>query len=144
MRNKIATLLLATTLALPLMAADLKDEFLAMEKSSWTAWGKHDVKAFGNLVTEDAVSVFSDGTSALGREKILADVGSHTCRLKSFNFSDASVRQPSEDTAILTYTAAQDLTCGEVRSPPKILVSTVYVRQDGKWRWLNYQETAIR
>jgi uncharacterized protein (TIGR02246 family) len=144
MKKPIVTLLLALAFVVPTMAADLKDDFLAMEKSSWTAWGNRDVKAFGDLMTEDAVSVFADGTAAKGREKILADVGSHTCKLKSFSFSDASLRQPSPDAAILTYTATQDVTCAEGKSPPKVLVTAMYVRQAGKWRWANYQETATK
>ena len=143
MKSITVMLLSALAFVSPAIAADLRDDLLAAEKTSWTAWGNRDVKAFGALVAEDAVSIFADGTAVRGREKILADVGSHTCKLKSFNFSDANLRQPSPDAAILTYTATQDVTCAEGKSPPRIFVTAMYARQGGKWRWVNYQETAI-
>jgi uncharacterized protein (TIGR02246 family) len=143
MKSSIATLLLILAVVSPSMAADLKDDLVAMEKSSWVAWGNRDAKAFGDLMTDDAVSVFVGGEVAKGREKILADLSSHTCTLKSFDFADTNLRQLSPDIAILTYTATQDVTCEGEKGPPKIFATSVYVRQGGKWRWTNYQETAL-
>jgi uncharacterized protein (TIGR02246 family) len=144
MKASMAALVLVLAVALPSMAADLKDELLAMEKASWQAWGDHDAKAFSATMTEDAVSIYAEGYAVIGRDKLSAAVGSSTCKLNSFDFSDTKLRQPSADTAILTYTAKQDLTCPEGRSPPKIFATTIYVRQGGKWRWVNYQETATK
>jgi len=90
------------------------------------------------------VSIYADGYAVSGREKQTAFVGSNTCKINSFDFSDANLRQPSKDFAILTYTATQDVTCPEGKSPPKIFVTAIYVRQGDSWRWVNYQETAIK
>ena len=144
MKSSIVTLLLALAVASPSIAADLKDDLLAMEKASWKAWGTHDAKAFGETLAEDSVSIYADGSVVVGREKHLAAVGSHTCKLNSFDLSDTNLRQPSPDFAILTYTAKQDVTCPEGKSPPKLFATAIYVRQGGKWHWLNYQETPIK
>jgi uncharacterized protein (TIGR02246 family) len=144
MKSSIVAILLAFAVVSPSMAADLKDELLAMEKTMWKAWGDHDAKAYSAIMTEDAVSIYADGYAVIGRDKLSAAVGSSTCKLNSFDFSNAKLRQPSADTAILTYTAKQDVTCPEGRSPPKIFATTIYVRQGGKWRWVNYQETALK
>ena len=143
MKSMIAVLW-ALAVVSPTMAADLKDELLAIEKAMWKAWGDHDAKAYSAIMTEDAVSIYADGYAVSGRDKLSAAVGSNTCKLNSFNFSDAKLRQPSADTAILTYTAKQDLTCPEGKMPPKLFATTIYVRQGGKWRWVNYQETAAK
>jgi uncharacterized protein (TIGR02246 family) len=142
--KSIVALLLALAVVSPSMAADLKDELLAMEKTSWKAWGDHDAKAFSALMTEDAVSISADGNVVIGRDKLSASVSSNTCKLNSFDFSDAKLRQPTADTAILTYTAKEDGSCPEGRLPPKLVATAIYVRQGGKWRWVNYQETPIK
>ena len=143
MKTMIA-ILLSLVVVSPAMAADLKDELLAMEKASWKAWGDRDAKAFSAMTAEDAMSIYVDGQAVSGRDKLSAAVGSNTCKLNSVDFSDTKLRQPSADTAILTYTAKEDVTCPEGKMPPKLLVTAIYVRQGGKWRWVNYQETAAK
>ena len=143
MKSSLVTLLLALAIVSPSMAAELKDELLAMEKSSWKAYGNRDVQTYSDSMTEDAIQVTAAGDVWTGREKIKAEVGSHTCTLKSFDLADANLRQPSQDTAILTYTATQDMTCEGQKSPTKVFATAIYVRQGGKWRWTNYQETAL-
>ena len=143
MKSSMATLLLMLAVVSPSMAAELKDDLVALEKSTWKAWGNRDAKAYGDLMTDDAVQVVAGGGVTTGREKIMADVGSHTCTLKSFDLADTNLRQLSPDIAILTYTLTQDVTCEGQKSPPKAFVTAIYVRQGGKWRWTSYQETAL-
>jgi hypothetical protein len=144
MKSSIVTLLLALALVQPAMASDLKDELVAMQKAEWTAWGNHNAKAFGESTSNDVVAIYADGTVVIGRDKLLASVGSNTCKLNSFDFSDVILRQPSPDTAILTYSAKQDGSCPEGKLEPKLFATAIYVRQGGKWRSLNYQETVIK
>jgi len=140
----MAALLLAVAVISPTLAADLKDELVAIEKSAWKAWFDHDAKTYADLMTIDAIQVGSTGNIMLGREKILAAQAKETCKLKSVDLADAKVRQPSTDVAILTYTATQDVTCEGEKPPPKVFSTSVYVRQEGKWRSNNYQETALK
>ncbi len=63
--------------------------------------------------------------------------------LSSFTFSDAKLRQPSPDVAILTYVAAQDTKCDGQALPPKVFATSIWVRQGGKWMSYSYQETPI-
>jgi len=142
MKTYMAGLLLVLAAASPSMAADLKGDLIAMEKSGWKAWYNHDAKAYSDLMTEDAVQAAA-GAVTTGREKILAVLGSDTCKLKSFEFADTNVRQPSPDIAIVTYTATQDVTCDGKKSPAKVFATAIYARNDGKWRWTNYQETVL-
>ena len=134
----MAALLLALAVVSPSMAADLKDDLVAIEKSAWKAWFDHDAK------TIDAIQVGSTGNIMIGREKILAALAKEPCKLKGIDFADAKVRQPSPDVAILTYTATQDVACEGEKPPPKVFSTSVYVRQEGKWRTSNYQETALK
>ena len=140
----MAALLLALAVISPTMAADLKDDLVAIEKSAWKAWFDHDAKTYADLMTIDAIQVGSTGNIMIGREKILAALAKEPCKLKGIDFADAKVRQPSPDVAILTYTATQDVACEGEKPPPKVFSTSVYVRQEGKWRSNNYQETALK
>lgn len=125
------------------MAADLKYELIAKEKTGWTAWASRDGEAAGALMTEDAVHVVAGASVEAGRDKIMASINSHNCKMKSFEFADVRVRQLSPDIAILTYTATQDATCEGQRLPKAVYSTVIYVQQAGEWRWTSYQETAL-
>lgn len=143
MKSSMATLLLMVAAVSPSVAADLKDDLVAMEKRAWTAWGSQDAQAFRDLMTEDAVQAVAGAGVSTGREKIMADVKSNTCQMKSFEFTDAKLRQLSPDIAILTYMATQDTTCEGQKLPAKVFATSIYLRQGGKWRSTSYQETPL-
>jgi uncharacterized protein (TIGR02246 family) len=141
MKSSIVALLLALAVVSPSIAADLKEEIVAVEKSSWKAYANHDVKAYGDTMTDDAVVVAASGEALMGKKEILADLSSANCNVKSFDLADTKLRQLSADVAILTYNLTQDVTC-EAKLPTKVFATAIYVRQGGKWRWASYQETA--
>ena len=143
MKAIMTAMLLAVAMISPSMAGDLKEELLAKEKSGWSAWAKRDTSAMKDTMTEDAVQIVAGAGVSKGRDKIIADVSSHNCQMKDFEFSDSSLRQLSPDVAILTYTATQDTTCDGQKLPAKVYATAVYVRQGGKWRVTNYQETPL-
>lgn len=79
-----------------------------MEKSTWTAWGKHDAKAYAEFMSEDAVVAVAADDVTRGREKIAANISGSTCELRSFDFHEPHLRQLGPDAAIVSYTATQD------------------------------------
>ncbi len=143
MKSSIFALVLALAVVSPSMAADPKEDIVAVEKSSWKAFAKHDAKAFGDTMTDDAVVVYLAGDVLTGKQEILADLSSNPCNVKDFDFADTRVRQLSPDIAILTFNVSQDITCKEKKSPAQTVVTSIYVRQGGKWRWTSYQETPV-
>jgi uncharacterized protein (TIGR02246 family) len=142
MKSPIVALLLALAVVSPSMAADLKEEIVAAEKEAWQAYADHDVKAYSEVWTEDAVEALADGSVLTGKQAILADLKSTNCKVKSFDIANTKVRQVSPDVAILTYSLTQDVTCGATKLAPKAIVSSLYVRRGGKWLGVHYQETA--
>jgi uncharacterized protein (TIGR02246 family) len=131
----------AVFVALPVLADDVKDELVAIEKSQWQAWEDRDGEAYRDVITDDAVLIFADGSITEGKEAIIADISGHECQSSSLNFADFNVRHLSTD--ILTYTLTQDVTCDGQKLPNRIYVESVYVRQGGKWRTASYQETPM-
>jgi len=144
MKTKSGLLLVsAVFVALPVLADDVKDELVAIEKSQWQACKDRDGEAYRDVVTDDAVFIIADGSITEGKEAIIADISGHECQSNSLNFADFKVRQLSPDTAILTYTVTQDVSCEGQRLPNRVYSESVYVRQGGKWRTASYQETPI-
>jgi uncharacterized protein (TIGR02246 family) len=143
MKNAAFVLLAALVATGTTMAGDLKDELTAKERQGWTAWSKHDGQAFKGLVTKDAVQAVAGGGVTSGRDKIIADVNANTCKVAGFDFSDVKVNHVSQDVALISYMATQDATCGGKKLPPKVYATSVYLRQDGKWKSVHYQETPI-
>lgn len=144
MKPSIVGLLLALAVVSPSMAADLKEEIVAVEKASWKAYQDHDGKAYGDTLTDDAVVVTAGGDVLTGRKAIVADASSNSCAVKSFDLADTKLRQLSPDSAIFTYHLTQDVTCEGKKLPTKVFATSIYVRQAGKWRWASYQETALK
>ena len=142
MRSPIVALLLACAVVSPSMASDLKQEIVAAEKRAWQAFADHDAKTYSEVWTADAVEALADGSVLTGKQAILADLKSTTCKVKSFDIANAKVRQVSPDVAILTYDLSQDVTCGTTKLAPKANASSLYVRRGGKWLGVHYQETA--
>ena len=141
MKSSMVALCLALAVVSPSWAADPKEDIVAVEKGSWKAWANHDAKAYADTITDDATLVTADGDVKTGKE-ILDSVTSHTCDVKGFDLADTKLRQLSPDTAILTYKLTQDITCEGQKAPTKVFATSIYVRQEGKWRSALYQETA--
>jgi len=144
MKQSTFTLLLVLASASPSLQADTKADILAVEKASWQAAAKHDVKAYTDTMTSDATAVFAAGDVLQGAKAITDDNTSHPCDFKSFDFADVRLRQLTTDSAVLSYKATQDVTCAGKKLAPRVFATSVYVREGGKWRSVSYQETAIK
>jgi uncharacterized protein (TIGR02246 family) len=143
MKTLCAIALLLVVVAVPVHAAGLQEDLLAREKMLWKAWGDKDSKPFRSAVTSDYVQVVAGVGMVAGRDAVAAQIEGHNCVLKSFDFKDAKLRQPSPDIAILTYVATQDCACGGQALPSKVFATSMYVKTDGKWSGYSYQETPI-
>jgi hypothetical protein len=120
----------------------LKETLVNLEKQSWEAWQKRDGKFFQEFLADDHVEVGFGGVS--NKKTIVAGVSSPVCVVKSYSVDRFELTVLSADTALLTYHAEQETTCGSVTVPSPVWVSSLYVKR-GK-RWLNafYQQTQTR
>jgi hypothetical protein len=121
----------------------LQADLLAREKALWTAWGNKDGGPTREQMVESYVQVVAGVGVAAGREAVAAEIEKHNCTMKSFDFTDAKLRRPAPDVAMITYTATQETTCGGKKLPAKLFVTSTWVRRDGKWMGFSYQETPI-
>jgi len=144
MKTLLAALMLVVAVVPPALAADdLQETLLAREKALWTAWGNKDSGPTRKETVESFVQVVAGVGMTAGRDAAAKVIETHNCVMKSFEFSDANLRRPAPDVAILTYVATQDTSCGGQKLPKKVFVSSTWVKRDGEWKGFQYQETPI-
>ena len=150
MRNRVAAVALcvvALALALPLdrvaLAGDeAADEFIALEKGMWDAWANGDVAKVGKYLHEETISLTS-GARVSGKANGISAYNEAACEVRSYLLEGVKAHQINENTVILTYKAQQDATCAGEKLDPKLLATSVWVRDGGQWLVASYQETPV-
>ncbi|MFL5297841.1 MAG: nuclear transport factor 2 family protein [Phenylobacterium sp.] len=115
-------------------AADpkLEAELIALEKQSWVAWQGHDGGFFDRFLTADHVEMQGNGPA--GKAGVVGSVANGGCTVKSYMVDRFQVTQFSADTALLTYRAEQDTTCGQGHVPSPVWATSLFVKRDGRWQ----------
>ena len=115
---------------------------IATERKLWDAWKAQDVKPFrANLSTD---SLLIGDTGVADRETVLKMIGGGGCEVKSVSLSDIKVTFVASNTAVITYKAAQEGTCGGEALPANVWASSVYVKRGNKWWAVSHQESAAK
>jgi hypothetical protein len=121
----------AAMLAGAAQAASLDDQLIALEKQSWVAWQGHDQAFFNRFLSDDHVEMQGDGPT--GKAGVVAGVGG-ACTVRSYAVDRFKVTRFSADSALVTYRATQDTTCGAAKVPSPVWATSLFVRRDGRWR----------
>ena len=137
----VVAVALLCLLASPLAAAESEDDALiAMERALWEGWKAHDGAPFEQHLAEGAVNTLPTGRVS-GKAGQLDMITKTPCDVAGFSLGDVAVQRFGDHTAVLTYDASQDATCDGQRLPEKVMVTSVWVKLDGKWQAASYQET---
>jgi len=123
--------------------AKLRDELMALERASWEHLKTRDRVAMRRYLADDGLLIFSDGTRYDKRE-ILDYIPNY--RLDSYEIEPTyAVRMISPTVATLLYriTSRGAARLGRTTTD-KVLASSLYVRRDGKWWSVLYQETPLK
>ena len=120
--------------------AAVENTLQSNEQAGWQAWKDHDAKSVEGMTPENAVNI-ADGTVAKGKQQILKSVADPGCKVNSFSLSDFSYLWLDKDTAVMTYTATQDATCTGKKQAGKVIATSVWQKQNGKWMSAFHQET---
>jgi len=137
----------ALAVALPLdrvaMAGDENaDELMALEQGMWDAWAKGDAAVFEKYMHENTISLTS-GELVSGKVNVISSYKEAACEVHSYVLEDVKAHNINENTVVLTYKAQQDATCGGEKLDPKLLATSLWVREGGQWQMANYQETPV-
>lgn len=120
--------------------ADLTTRLLELERRGWDSLCDGTGAVFyGDLMTEDGVMVLANGV-VMDRETVVASL-EHAPAWRTYDIGDARLVDAGPDGVALVYvgTAYRD---GD--APAFVgLMSSVYVRRDGRWRLALYQQTPV-
>jgi hypothetical protein len=128
--------------AKPDASSELTNTLDAKIKAEWQAIKDKDQKAYGDLLTEEYVAVEADGGGERYKWKALSEL--QDSLVADFTLSFLKVTPLCADSAFARYEVF-------VKFPPKatvrfekILVGEIWVKRDGQWKALHYQETRVK
>lgn len=141
-----ATLLLATVLPVGLSAQDqrgLSDQqiFLAIEQRWATAVERNDVAAVGEILADEYVSVFEDGTLGT-RDRELELVRTFNQHIDESEILDFSVRAYG-DVAVVRFARHMVGPRNGERHEVTFRYLDVFVWRDGRWQCVTSQSTRV-
>ena len=117
--------------------AQLQEQLVDLESSMWNAWKNKDAAVFEKNLSADSVLVDGNGVSG----KSMVAQGIAMCNVKSFSLSDWKMTKMGASTALLTYKAKQDGTCGGQTIPATIWASSIWMKRKGEWVATFHQES---
>lgn len=121
---------------------ELEKTLVSLEKASWEAWKNRDATFFADFLSDDHLEIHTAG--AVNKAAVLATVATPACQVRSYSVEKFRLLRLNADSAVLVYFAEQDTVCGGKPVPSPAWASSVYVRRDGKWRNVFYQQTSVK
>lgn len=123
-------------------AQDLTNLLDERIKAEWQAIKDRDQKALGEILTEEYVGVEADALGERYKWKALSELQQTSVTDATLSF--LKVTQLCPDTAFARYEVF-------IKFPPKsavpfekVLVGELWVKRDGQWKSLHYQETRVK
>jgi uncharacterized protein (TIGR02246 family) len=124
--------------------AQLRDELMALEKGSWDFMRDRNFDGMRNFLADDALLIFGDGTR-FNKRQMMELMADYTMVGDIKIEPTYAVRLLTPDVATLLYRVTY--TSSYKGSPPttlRVLSSSVYVKRNGKWLSVLYQETPLK
>ena len=120
----------------------LTDVLDAKIKAEWQAIKDKDQKALGDLLTEDYVAVEADAQGERYKWKALSELQQRLVTDSTLSF--LKVTPLCADTAFARYEVFIKFPPNSAVKFEKVLVGEVWVKRDGQWKALHYQETRVK
>lgn len=111
-------------------------------RAAWGAFKNKDKNAYSDFLTNDFIAVEADNEGTRNKWHVLREVESSM--VHDYVLSLFKVTQLGPDAAFVTYEAS-------IQFPPKaqvrferVYIGEVWVKRDGQWKALHYQETRVK
>ena len=111
-------------------------------KAEWQAIKGKDQKAYGDLLADEFVGVEADGNGERYKWKALSEL--QQSAVNDFTLSFLKVTSLCADVAFARYEVFIKFPPNSTVRFEKLLVGEVWVKRDGQWKALHYQETRVK
>jgi Domain of unknown function (DUF4440) len=121
---------------------DLKSLFESRIHAEWEALKTKDKKAYGELLADDFEGVESDGRGERNKTQAVNEVADEN--VFQYTLWGLKVTPLGPDAAFVTYEVTMEFPPKSVLRYSRVLVGEVWVKRQGEWRELHYQETHVK
>jgi hypothetical protein len=120
----------------------LQDLLQAKIKAEWEALKKKDKGAYGELLAEDYEGVEVDGKGERSKIQALNEVPEGN--IQSYVLGGFKVTPLSPDAAFVIYEVTIQFPPKSVLRYSRVYISELWVKRNGDWKVLHYQETHVK
>jgi hypothetical protein len=114
--------------------SDVEQELLALKDAALAATQRADGAFYEDYLDDSAVAVVPFGV--FDKKAIVAQMGSASSAFKSSSIEDVRAIVLTRESGVVTYRA--------VFATQSVFVTTVYVKKDGRWKGIFYQQTPMK
>jgi hypothetical protein len=111
-------------------------------KAEWQAIKSKDQKAYGELLTDDFVGVEADAQGERYKWKALSEL--QQSNVADFTLSFLKVTPLCADAVFARYEVFIKFPAKSGVPFEKVLVGEIWVKREGQWKSLHYQETRVK
>ncbi|HTW57096.1 MAG TPA: nuclear transport factor 2 family protein [Terriglobales bacterium] len=120
----------------------LKDLFEARIKTEWEAIKNKDKKAYGDLLADDYQGVEIDGQGERTKTQMLNELAN--TNVAAFTLWGFKVTPLGPDATFVVYEVTMQFPPRSTLRYSRVYVGALWVRQNGQWKELHYQETHVK
>jgi hypothetical protein len=120
----------------------LADLLEARVRAAWAAFGKKDKDAYAKFLTDDFQAVEADGEGERTRLHVLGEV--EHCMYSEYLLQFFQVQPLGSDSAFVTYESTMQFPKGSALRLRRVFIGELWIRQNGDWKMMRYQETLVR
>jgi uncharacterized protein (TIGR02246 family) len=120
----------------------LKEIFQAKVQAEWQALKNKDKKAYADLLADDYQGVEIDGKGERTKKEALTELAA----ANTFNYTlwGFKVVPIAPDAALVIYESTMQYPPGAQVRLTRVYISELWVKRDGQWKELHYQETHVK
>ncbi len=121
---------------------DLKSLFESRVQAEWEALKTKDKKAYADLLADDFEGVETDGRGERTKGQAVSEVANEN--VFHYTLWGLKVTPLGPDAAFVVYEVTMEFPPRSVLRYSRVYVGEVWVKRDGRWRELHYQETHVK
>lgn len=114
---------------------------LSLKEQALEATKNGDGDFYQNYLDDSAVAIVPFGV--FNKDAIVQQMSSGKSMFKSSGIDDTRVMVLTSESGIVTYKATYDTMKDDIKTSFSVFVTTVYVKKDGQWKGVFYQQTPL-